>query len=103
MPSLHLIFRCGLALGLSTAVVLPAFAADPVPVVEKKKKERLVCETIMTGTRIRNQRVCMTRDQWRVANDRNREDLKAGREQQHVVSYGVGGRSTCSTSSSTAC
>ena len=105
MSSLHLIFRGTLALGLATAVALPALAADPVPapVVEKKKKERLVCETIMTGTRIRNQRVCMTREQWRIANDRNREDLKAGRDQQHVVSYGLSGRSTCSSSSSTVC
>jgi hypothetical protein len=103
MSSLHLIFRCSFTLALATAIALPALAQDPVPAVEKKKKERLVCETIMTGTRIRNQRVCMTRGQWRVANDRNREDLKAGREQQQVVSFGVGGRSTYSTSSSTAC
>lgn len=103
MPSLHLMIRCGAALAIAAAVALPAAAADPLPVVEKKKKERLVCETIMTGTRIRNQRVCMTREQWRVANDRNREDLKAGRDQQHVVSYGLNGRSTCSSSSSTVC
>ena len=103
MRSLHMMIRCGAALAIAAAVALPAAAADPVPVVEKKKKERLVCETIMTGTRIRNQRVCMTREQWRVANDRNREDLKAGRDQQHVVSYGLNGRSTCSSSSSTVC
>ena len=104
MTSLRMMIRCSLALGLCAAVALPAIAQDsPVPVVEKKKKERLVCETIMTGTRIRNQRVCMTREQWRVAQDRNRDDLTAGRNQQHVVSYSLNGRSTCSGSSTTVC
>ena len=103
MSSLRMLIRCSLVAGLATAVALPAIAADTPPPVVEKKKERLVCETIMTGTRIRNQRVCMTREQWRIANDRNRDDLAAGRNQQHVVRYGLSGRSTCSASSSTAC
>lgn len=89
-----MIVRSTLGLGLAVALAVPA-SAQEAPPVEKKKKERLVCETIMTGTRIRSQRVCMTKDQWRVANDRARADLTAGREQQSVVRYSTSGRSTC--------
>jgi hypothetical protein len=95
---LRLMLRSSLALGLAMALAVPAAAADEVPKVEKKKKERLVCEAIMTGTRIRSQRVCMTKDQWRVANERAHADLTAGREQQSVVRYGTSGRSTCNSS-----
>ena len=104
MIASRFVARTILSLGLVSLMIAvsPGAAAQAPPQAKEKKekKVRLVCESIMTGTRIPSQRVCMSADQWRVANDRSRADLTAARELQSTVRYTPGGRSTCASGTS---
>ena len=65
-----------LGLFVAVAVAAPAIAIAAEGENQDRGKQRRICRNVQhTGTRIRPPRVCLTREQWELANDLSQEDM----------------------------
>ncbi len=78
------------------AVIAPVSAASTPQAAEAKQKERRICRrSMITGTRVGTQRICMTQREWDENEDEQRGELRRFQDRQVCTKGGLSGSTFC--------